>query len=133
MIIRCFWRNCDYRGKEWGSKPIDAFWVEAIKEEAEVGISPWLKPAQIAESIKLAETYKGLAKMMGQPDRPFCFLIARDLSSIDPFHVSYPIDNLWNAYSPFERMDETRSISRLEEIRNLALPAGNNTSYSDAS
>jgi len=42
MIVRWFWWNCNYRGKKWGATPVDAFWVEATKEEAMTEIFPGL-------------------------------------------------------------------------------------------
>lgn len=121
MLIRRFWRNCDYRGKSWGAAPIDAFWVEATQEEAEVEVFPRLQSQTINESKELAERYKRIAEEVRNPPRSFCFLVARDLSTIDPFHVHYPFHQLWNAYSPFESMSEI-VIANLDELRNLDLP-----------
>jgi hypothetical protein len=59
---------------------------------------------------------------MGKPPHPFCFLVARDLSSIDPFEVHYPIHPMWNAYSPFESM-RPKKIERLEGLERLSFPA----------
>ena len=64
-----------------------------------------------------------MAESLGCPARAFCFLIARDLSTIDPFPVHYPVHQLWNAYSPFELMP-ARVVTRLEELRSLELPDG---------
>jgi len=101
MLILFFWRDCGYRGKKWGTEPLDAFWVEATQEEAENDVFPRLPPTTIVESRELAEHFKEVAELMGNPTRPFCFLVARDLSSIDPFTAHYPIHQMWNAYSPF--------------------------------
>ena len=121
MIIRYFWRDCDYRGMEWGAKPADAFWIEATQEEAETSVFPRLQPVAITESRELAERDRDLAAEMGDPVRPFCFLVSRDLSSIDPFHVHYPVHSMWNAYSPFELMPGIE-ITSLEELCKLELP-----------
>lgn len=121
MIVRWFWRDCNFRGKEWGASPIDAFWVEATEKEAVNEVFPKLQPATIEESQKFAEQFIQLAEELGKPARPYCFLVGRDLSTIDPFHVHYPFHQLWNAYSPFEEM-VTVNIRSLEEVRTLVLP-----------
>jgi len=120
MLIRCFWPACDFRGKSWGAAPVDAFWVEATREEAEISIFPRLNPAALAESKKLAKKHSHLAAME-DPSRPYCFLVARDLSSIDPFQFHYPFHQLWNAYSPFELIGPFM-ITSLGELGNLQLP-----------
>ena len=122
MIVRWFWRECNFRGKLWGATPIDAFWVEATREEAVINVFPKLQPAEIEESEKFAERFLQLAEEICRPARPYCFLVARDLSTIVPFHVHYPFHQMWNAYSPFEEM-EVVNIRLLEEIKTIALPA----------
>jgi hypothetical protein len=121
MLVRLVWRDCGYRGKRWGAEPIDAFWVEATAEEAEAEVFPLLRPEQVAESRKRSEEGRSIADRIGSPARPFCFLVARDLSTIAPFHVHYPFSPMWNAYSPFRPMPECW-ISRLEEVAGLSLP-----------
>jgi len=123
MIVRCFWRDCEFRHKQWRAEPVDSFWIEATKFEAETQIFPLLQLVAISESRKLADEFKALVEIMGHPDRPFCFLVARDLSSIDPFSVHYPVHQLWGAYSPFETMPEIE-ITTLKELRSLQLPLG---------
>jgi hypothetical protein len=120
MLVRYFWPACDYRGKILGAAPADAFWVEATQEEAEISIFPRLKSAALAESKNLAERYSHLAALK-DPPRPYCYLVARDLSFIDPFHFHYPFHHLWNAYSPFEPIGPLM-ISGLDELHNIQLP-----------
>jgi hypothetical protein len=120
MIVRWFWRNCDFRHKEWGTTRIDAFWVETTLEEAEVAIYPRLTQERVAESKALAERLARFAESRGAS--PYCFLVARDLSSIDPHEFHYPFHHMWNAYSPFAEMPEMK-ISRLEELASIELPA----------
>jgi len=122
MIIQYFWRNCDFWGRESEVEPIDGFWIEATKKEAESLIFPRLKPAEIVKSRELADQLKGLAKELGHPLRLFCFLVSRDFQIIKPMEGHYPFGNLWNGYSPFEWMEEIE-ISRLEDVLNIALPA----------
>jgi hypothetical protein len=121
MVVRFFWPNCNHWGKDSGKKPIDAFWVEATLDEAETSIFPLLTPQAIAESKKFAEKYSHIAKEMANPPRPYCFLVAKDISSIDPFHVNYPVHHMWNAYSPFGEFKEHR-ISQLADLRTFILP-----------
>lgn len=100
---------------------MDAFWVEATEDEAGACIFPLMQPQQIAESRQLAEKWSRLAERLGNPARPYCFLVARDLSSIVPFHPHYPFHQLWNAYSPFKSMPEM-TITDLTELHGIVLP-----------
>lgn len=125
MIVRWFWRDCNFRGKKWGATQMDAFWVEATKEEAINEVFPKLQPVAIEESLKFAEQFIHLAEELCRPASPYCFLVAQDLSTIDPFHVHYPFHQLWNAYSPFEVM-ATVNIQSLEEVRTLESPISEN-------
>lgn len=123
MLIRWYWRDCDYRCKKWGAKPFDTFWVEANQEEAESDIFPRLQPNAISESRELAERYKKVTERLRRNHvRPFCFLVAKNLSSIVPFHARYPVHQMWNAYSPFDSMSE-KVVASLDELRNLDLPS----------
>jgi hypothetical protein len=115
MIVRCFWPSCDRREKTWEATPIDAFWVEATHEEAIESVFPLLSRELELESEELAVECKDLAKTISHPPRPFCFLVARDLSSIDPFEVHYPFHQLWNTYSPFRLLPD-RTITALHEL-----------------
>jgi hypothetical protein len=99
---------------------MDAFWVEATLEEAEIVIFPRLQPEAVAESKSTAERQAELAKSLGCD--PYCFLVARDLSSIDPYQVHYPFHQLWNGYSPFEEMSR-KTICRMEELADIVLPS----------
>ena len=78
---------------------MDAFWVEATKEEAMTEIFPGLQPNEIEESQKFSEQNILLADKLGGPARPYCFLVARDLTTTDPFPVHYPFHQMWNGYS----------------------------------
>jgi hypothetical protein len=121
MVIRFFWPNCKHRGKEGEAEPLDSLWVEATKKEAERDIFPRICSEARAESKKLAKQYAHVAKEMADPPRPYCFLVAKDLSSIDPFHVNYPVHHMWNAYSPFGEFPEHR-INDLDELKTFILP-----------
>jgi hypothetical protein len=143
MIVRWVWRNCDCRGEgavrvvnsqvdKAGVSPgllppaaatarIDAYWVEATKEDAEGQVFPFLPPEAVIESRTLAEEFRELADTMGVPARAFCFLVAKDLSSIDPRPVHFPVHQMWNAYSPFEPIPE-KKITGLKDLRRLMRP-----------
>jgi hypothetical protein len=118
MIVRCFWPKCDFRNGEWGATRIDAFWVEATRDEAIQAVFPLLSSEAQARSMGFSSECSDLAEKIAQPPRPFCFLVAKDLSSIDPFHVHYPFHQLWNADSPFRAIAE-RLISSLDELVDL--------------
>ena len=123
MLVRRIWYNCDYRNKSWDAEPCDALWVEATLDEAQKDIFPRLSDEGIAESklcTNRCRHYIESCANEGKEVYPYCFLVARDLSSIDPFHATYPFDNLWGGYSPFEEFPETR-IDNLEQLKSLIM------------
>jgi hypothetical protein len=121
MLVRWFWRDCDFQDDQWGAEPKDSFWVEATLDEAEAVIFPRLKAEAVQKSLWLGEHYGEFAKQVSQPPRPFCFLVTRDLRAITPENVGYPFHHMWGAYSPFRTMPPVE-ISRLEEVADLILP-----------
>ncbi len=121
MRVRYYWPKCTNRGRSTDAPAIDAFWVEATQQEAEAAVFPSLNPHQVDESRRLAEEFSHVAKALGDPARAFCYLVARDLSSVDPRPPHYPVHQLWNAYSPFKPISET-TIAYLGDLRSIALP-----------
>lgn len=118
MLVRLYWLQCKYRNFQSGSTPVNSFWVEATYEEAEKAIFPLLTPEAIEKSKAHARRGQEIAAQISSPPKPYCFLVAKDLSSIDPFHVHYPFSSMWGAYSPFEKFSECY-IETLEELKNL--------------
>lgn len=114
MRIRYYWRDCNYLNGKWGATPLDAFWVEATQAEAETTIFPLINAKTQEASLSFAR-YQAMMRPETRALQ-FCFLIARDLSSIDPMDHHYPYSNLWNGDSPFEAIDEI-NIETLEELR----------------
>lgn len=114
MLVRYFWRNCDL----YYNNGNDALWVEATEGEAESDIFPRLSEADISKSREFAEKTGHVAT---RPDLTFCFLVAKDLSFIYPFHVHYPFHQLWNAYSPFQTMPEI-NVKNLDELSQIEIP-----------
>lgn len=121
MRVRYIWRKCTYRGKSWDASPVDAFWVETTEQEARRSVFSALTPHQVEESRQLARQLGNVAAAMGKPVRSFCYLVARDLSSVDPFPSHYPEHQLWNGYSPFEPMPET-AVADLTDLRSINTP-----------
>jgi hypothetical protein len=120
MVVRTYWPSCDYRQKKWGARPIDAFWVEATREEAVEAVFPMLSPELRTQSERIAGEHARLAGEISRPPRAYCFLVAWDLSSIDPFHVHYPFHQCWNGASPFRAIPE-RTITSLGELAGLLI------------
>lgn len=114
MIFQVYWPQRDRNG----AKPIDSFWVEATYEEAEKAIYPFLTPEEIERSKTHAKEGESIASQIGNPPCPYCFLVAKNLSTIDPFHVDYPYHQMWNAYSPFKEIAK-HHINALEELKAL--------------
>lgn len=117
MIIRYYWPNYENRPSA-RCEPVDAFWVEATAEEVAVAIFPYLSNGQKESSEREVQHFGHIAKEVGDPPRPYCFLVAKDLRSIDPHPVHYPFHHGWNAYSPF-RYIGTHEISNLEQLSAL--------------
>ncbi|WP_338421229.1 NADAR family protein [Nostoc parmelioides] len=120
MIIRVYWPQRDCHNK---TEPIDSFWVEATDEEAQKAIFPFLTPEVIEQSKTHARNGEIIASQIGNPPRPYCFLVAQDLSTIDPFDVHYPFHQMWGAYSPFRELAEFH-INTLEELT-IFMPLSN--------
>jgi hypothetical protein len=112
VIVRWYWPSCDYRQRKWGATPIDAFWLEATEEEVVQSVFPRLSRKLQAESRRWASESQKLAEIFLLSPRTSCFLLARDLSSIDPYVIYYPFHQQWNAYSPFHRIP-VRTITSL--------------------
>jgi hypothetical protein len=121
MRVRFYWRNCEYQGQNWHAGPVDAFWVEATEQEARTSVFPAMMPCQIEESYRLVAQYGRAAAAIGNSECPFCYLVARDLSSLAPLPPHYPVHQLWNAYSPFERMSEV-TVDDLTDLQSITLP-----------
>jgi hypothetical protein len=131
VVVRLIWRECNYRCGEWNTLPkIDSFWVEAAEQEAHEKLFPLLTPGQVAESKELSKREPEAPATLKPPPLPYCFLVARDLSSIDPHESSYPYHHMWNAYTPFEEIRE-RHIDNLHELRELVAPAGETARQGD--
>ncbi len=121
MVIRFFWKNCRFCDG-------DALWVEATKAEAAWFVFPRLSEEDISQSKQFAKESGHLAEMMGgRPNLTFCFLVAKDLSFIRPFQVHYPVHQLWNAYSPFQKISEM-TVANLDAVRGIELPLENRAS-----
>lgn len=126
MLIRCFWPKCDYRDETQSVHGTDALWVEATAEEAAREVFPLLAPDLIARSESLALRSR-VARDLGTPPRPFCYLVARDLSVVIPLEPHYPVSPMWNAYCPFRKFPITEILT-LAEARDLRMPRGSKES-----
>jgi len=117
MIVRYYWP--DYEPRESAQRdPVDAFWVEATLEEAAAAVFPYLSGEQKESSEREVKDFGHIAKEVGDPPRPYCFLVAKDLRSIEPYPVHYPFHHGWNAYSPFRYIGDY-VISKLEQLASL--------------
>lgn len=115
MRIRNVWRDCDFQNGEWGATPQDAFWVEATRPEAEAKIFPLMVAGTGAAAPCAAHGAARLARWPEDDDFPHCFLITRDMKSIEALEPHYPYSNLWNGESPFDPIDGTH-IKDIDEL-----------------
>ena len=118
MLVRYYWPNCEDRGKYKAAVPMDAFWVEATLEEAGESVFPYLSDEEEERSRLYARQFLHIAERIAKPPRPCCFLVAEDLSTVDPHPVHYPFHQLWNAYSPFRSLEpqEIHSLNQLPTV-----------------
>lgn len=111
MLVRAFW-------PKWLRDEVDGFWVEATLDEAEADVFSFLSPEDIRKSRDLADRSQFMAVELGQPPRPYCFLVSRDIKRIEPCQVHFPFHQMWNAYSPFGRFPD-HYVDNLDEIADI--------------
>ena len=110
MIIKLIWPDCKFRNGSWNNKPVDSYWVECTKEEAQDNIFPFMSEAQIKKSCQIE------GDNLTKKDQMY-FLVSKDLKSIEPFAWYYPHSGMWNGYCPFRKIDEV-IIESLGELKN---------------
>lgn len=81
---------------------------------------PLLEPPNQQEAERFAADGMRMAEELGNPARPYCFLVARDSSHVTPMQVHYPFANLWNGYSPFRSIAE-RQVRKLAELASIVV------------
>ena len=116
MLTRLYWTQCTLARSE--SQPIDTFWLEATQKEAEALIFPYCSARTIAKSQAYGIRDREIALKFDCRARSYCFLIAQDLSTIEPFAVHYPYSPMWNARSPFKKIVESY-FATLEDLKNF--------------
>lgn len=114
MRTRLYWSKCTLKRSE--SEPVDTFWVEANNSEAKQLIFPYCSARQIESSLAYALRDHELSLLFSDPALAYCFLVAQDLSSIEPFAVYYPFSPMWDARSPFQSIEENQ-LSSLEDLK----------------
>ena len=108
----------------------DHFWLECTVFEAENRIYPCLVNEEVIKSRFFIEQASRHWSFGNEDDNsehphdmyskrtikyPVCFSISRDFKTIIPFEVSYPYSPQWNAYCPFELIDELE-VEELSEL-----------------
>jgi hypothetical protein len=118
MEIKLYWPKCNFLHKKWGKIEIDSYWVECTLEEAEREVFPLLSTEAIKESkSNWRPRREDFENDTIETDR-YCFLVSKDLSSIESYPWSYPYSGHWNAYCPFEAI-EPIEIKKLKELVNM--------------
>lgn len=118
VMVRAYWPSCHHEWKAENATPVDAFWVEATHEGATESVFPMLSVDLQLESERLGAEGQRTAGEISQVPRPFFFLVARDLSVIDPHAARFPSHKLWNGYSPFRSIAE-RTITSVDELAGI--------------
>ena len=125
MLTQLYWNNCTLARSE--SQPIDSFWIEATKEEAETLIYPHCSAETIAQSRLYGEGDREIAAKISDATRSYCFLIARDSTTVKAFPVYYPYSPMWEAHSPFKKI-APQKLGNLSELKNIATSETDNFS-----
>jgi len=117
MKIKLYWPKCNFF---WASKrdEIDSFWVECTVREAAHKVFPLLSKKKIIESCISWEPSNPEKKSIFFETDRLCFLISKDLKTIEPCAWYYPHAGQWNGYCPFREIDEI-DINNLNEIPNI--------------
>ncbi len=69
--------------------------------------------------IQNKEYWKMIIKAMDTEEKYHCYFnVSRDLKTCFPTEPHYPFSNLWNGYSPFEKM-KIKTIYSLSELKDL--------------
>jgi hypothetical protein len=114
MIVSLVWPNYSVHESDQGAQPVDAFWVQCDVDDAVEKVMPAITDKRFDPEAKTptsAEFGPG-----------FCFLVARDLTSVVQMPWVYPYSGLWNAYCPFRRLPESLTIDSLDELCDIVVP-----------
>jgi len=117
MIVRYIWKECKFQNGSWNNKPIDSYWIECSSEEANHCIKPFLSEPQI-KRLEKELSYQSL-NSPGKGIKKIYVLVSNDLSSVQLTSAHYPFGSLWNAYSPFQKIEEIE-IENLEQITRMS-------------
>ncbi|MEL7568940.1 MAG: hypothetical protein AAGU14_00085 [Eubacteriaceae bacterium] len=109
------------------------YWLECIEAEAENIIHPLL-PNKLVEISKRHINKIKMDWKIGDEEvweehphdvyckkvikYPACFHIDIELKHIEPAHMTLPFSPMWNAYNPYELINEI-NFSKLEDIKKL--------------
>jgi hypothetical protein len=95
------------------------FWVSASKTEAEQYIFPLLTKEKVEESLKAFADEDDISY-----DGSSHFMIAEDLSIIDPFFGVFPVSNMWNGGNPWCRfgveITDFQSLANLDTSKTIS-------------
>lgn len=109
MQVQYIWKDSDFLNKEWGSRRVTSYWVQATR-------------ADLAHILPLVSDTEDLLTdiEIHSPNEaaPFYLLVAQDLSSIVCMSPHYPQGGQWNGLSPFEEISPVQ-IAHLSELQSL--------------
>ena len=111
MIVRLLWSACEEQPSYWRHEPTDFFWVECLPEEARAKVIPYV-------NTKGMGSVDQLRQLLDKAHPHLCFLVARDMRTVQPMPFYYPYSGLWGDGCPFRRIDEI-SIADLSELSTL--------------
>ncbi len=105
------------------------FWIGCSEEEAKSIFLPKLSPRnkklyfEIIENTKrMTQEYWDMVMEVLETEEKFYayFNVSRDLSICFPQKPHFPFANMWNAYSPFRKIDQI-TINSLDELKSLKM------------
>lgn len=105
MRATLLWPDAELLDGEWTKPGKDSYWVEAGAEDLDAIVAHASDPAALRAAIERDH----------RAEKPYSFLVAKDLSSIQSFDPYYPESPQWVNGSPFVEIEplELRDLDEL--------------------
>lgn len=95
MRATLLWPDAELLNGEWTRPGIDSYWIEAGAEDLDA----------IAAHAADPDALRAAARRDHRSEKPYSFLVAKDLSSVQSFDPYYPESPQWADGSPFVEIE----------------------------
>jgi hypothetical protein len=105
MRATLLWPDAELLNGEWTKPGKDSYWIEAAADDLDAIVAHASDP----------DALRAAAQRDHRPEKPYSFLVATDLSSIQSFDPYYPESPQWVNGSPFVEIEpfELRDLAEL--------------------